>query len=174
MLTRWAIPPCGGSGWHRACPYTVRSHAAEGVQSDVEQPPTVDVHEVAADVHLQHVASFLIVLALLPYMMLQTVYAIVGPPVAYAAIGVGYEGALQHLMGVVEIEMVNDTVAEIGGKHLAPLRLVDDKTGGGLRFVTPLPQFVAKCSKVGLSITLKPLLIRFLPLVPTGIIVSLV
>ncbi len=49
------------------------------------------------------------------------------PSTLDAAVTVLNEGSLEHLMRMVEIEMVDDTVAEMGCEHLTTLGIGDDE-----------------------------------------------
>ena len=84
------------------------------------------MHEVAADVHLQHPAGLLPVLALATDMLFQAVYAVVRAAPLDAGIAVLDEGPFQQLVRIIIIKVVHDAVAEVGGKHLALLRVGDE------------------------------------------------
>ena len=129
---------------------------------------------VALQIHLQHVARHLVVLALAAYVAFQSGDAVVGAAMADAAIRVLYKGALQHLVYVVIIEVMHHTVAKLRGKHFAPLRVGDDEAGRGAGAVAARPQLVAQLLKVRLGMPLEVLLIGFLPLMPAGIEIGLV
>ena len=102
------------------------------------------MHEIPLDVHLQHIARFAIVLALLPDMALQPANAIVCAALLDATVGVSNECALQHFMDIVVIKVVHDAVAELSGKDLPPLGVGDDKASGRARRVCSVPKFIAE------------------------------
>ena len=106
---------------------------------DVEQTVTVDVHEVAPDVHLQHPAGQLPVVALAAEVLLQAVDAVVRAAPLDAGVAVADKGALQRLVRVVEVEMMHDAVSKQRSEDLSLLGVVDDEstwTVGPYRYVT--------------------------------------
>ena len=150
-------------------PHPVRRHAAQLAQCDAEQAAAVDVHEVATDVHLQYVARLRVVLALASYVALQAGDAVVRATVLDAAVRVLDEGALQHHVDVIVVEVVYDAVAELRGEDLAALRVGDDEAGGLAGAVGALPQLVAQCLQLCLGMALEAQLVRLLPLMAAGI-----
>ena len=119
-------------------------HLFQRIETDFQQFTTVDAHEIATDVHFQHEAWIFVALAFFQDMPSQAIDAVVRSPSPDATVTVLDEGALEHLVGVVEIEMVDDTVAEVGGKHLALLGIGDDEALGRQGLVGAVQQVVAK------------------------------
>ena len=109
---------------------------------------TVDVHEVAPDVHLQHPAGQLPVVALAAEVLLQAVDAVVRAAPLDAGVAVADKGALQRLVRVVEVEMMHDAVAKVGGEHFALLRVGDKEALAGPRLVATFPKLVAEFRQV--------------------------
>ena len=107
-------------------------------------------------------------------MTLQSSDAIVCSAFLDATITVGNKSPLQHLVGVVEIEMVHDAVAELRGDYLSHLWVGDDEASGRTGAVSAVPQFVAQLLEILLSVHFKTLLVWFLPLVSPSIDISLV
>jgi len=107
--------------------HLVHRHLSQCAEADVQQFFSVDVHEVAADVHFHDVARAGVVMALAADVLLKSLDAEVCAAALYATVRVVYEGALVQLVGVVVIEMVHYPVAELGGEHLAALGVGDDE-----------------------------------------------
>ena len=97
------------------------------------------MHEIATDVHLQHIAWLAVILALLSDMSFKAANSEMSTTLFDATVTVGDEGALQHLMGVVVVEMVDDAVAELCGKHLPLLWIGNDEAGGRARGICSKP-----------------------------------
>lgn len=130
------------------------------------------MHEIAAYVHLQHVGSFLVVERGLTDMMFEAVDAIVCATALDAAVAVGDEGALEHLVGVVEVEVMHNAVAKVGGKDLAFLRVFDEEAGRWAWFVATFVEFVGKFLEVLMEVGFEFQLVLAETLVTTCVDVS--
>jgi hypothetical protein len=89
-----------------------------------------------------------------------------------AGITIGYKCALENLMGIVKIEVVDYPVSEHGSEHLALLGIVDDEALGRLCPIATGQQIVAKCVEVVLQVSLEFLHIGHLALMAGSILKS--
>ena len=131
----------------------------------LQQLPPPDVHEVAPDVQVQHIAFPLPVPALLAAEARHTPYAVVRAASLDAAVGVLDERPLEQVVRVVEVEMVYDAVPEHGGEYLPPLRVVHDEALRRLGPVAPVVQVVAELLHV-----LPEVLFPFPDVAPGGLV----
>ncbi len=143
----------------------VASHAVQAVEGDVQQPAPVDVREISPDVELEHITGLRPVKALLPDVAFQPADAEMGTAPADAAVGVGDEGALQHLVRVVVIQVMDDPVPELRGEHLPPLRVADDEAGGRPGMIPARHQVMGKTLQIPFKVALESEDIGLAPLV---------
>ena len=144
----------------------VAPHAVQPVEGDVQQFPPVDMGEIPPDVKFEYMAGLRPVKAFLPEVPLQPSDAEMSAAPADAAVGVGDEGALQHLVRVVVIQVMDDPVPELRGKHLPPLRVADDEAGGWQRTITARHQIMGKALQIPPEVALESEDIGLVPLVP--------
>ena len=74
--------------------------------------------------------------------MIRTLDAVMGPPAFAATVAVIDEGFLENRGDMVVNIVMNDPVAEVGGKNLSFDRLVDNEADAGLRLVAPLHNLI--------------------------------
>ncbi len=68
--------------------------------------------------------------------------AVMCATILYATITVGYECALEQLVGVVVIKMMDYAVAEVGGEDFALFGVFDDETFGWRGAVGAVVEFL--------------------------------
>ena len=144
-------------------------HLAEGIETYRQQSFPVDAHEIASDIHLQHEARTGVVAAFFQDVALEPSYAVVRASAFDTAVAVLDEGALEQLVRVVEIKMMHNAVAEMGGKHLAPLGVGDDKAFGGQRLVGAVPQGIAQRFEILFEMKLETMLIGLVAFVAASV-----
>ena len=86
------------------------------------------MHEVTTNIERHGIGFLLPVMRGLAYVLAQMGYAVVGATTLDARITVGNKGPLKKLVGIAEVEMVHDAVAEHGSEHLALLGIGDDES----------------------------------------------
>ena len=103
-------------------------------------------------------------------MLTNSADAVVGATSLYARITVGNEGTLEYLVGVAEIKVMYDAVTECRAKHLALLRVRNNKELRGKCLISARQQIVAKLIQVLGQISLEFLHIRHLVFVAGSIV----
>ncbi len=144
----------------------VDGHAPQRGEADVEQPLTVDVHEVAAYVHLEDEAGARVIATLAAYVLFEAAYAVMRAASRDAGIGVGDESPFVQFAGVVVVEVVDDAVAKVGGEHLAFFRVGDNEAGARTGLVGSVPQFVRERLQVTSEVSFESLYIGFTAFMP--------
>ena len=148
-------------------------HLVNRGKAYLQQALPVDVHEITPDVHLHQITGNGIVLTFFPDMFFKPPYSVMRTASLDAAVAVVDECALIHLMRVVVIKMMHDSVTEVGGKHFTLLGVVDDKTRRWQGLIGAVPQGIAQRFEVFLQMRFKMKLIGLVAFVAAGIIVSL-
>lgn len=115
--------------------HSVQSHTVNRCHTNVEQTAAVDVHKITANVHLHHIAWHSETLTFLADMAFEPPNAVMSAAPLYATVGVVNESALKHFVHIVVVQVVNNAVAEIGGKNLALLGVGDNEAGRRSRLV---------------------------------------
>ena len=130
------------------------------------------MHEISSNVKTHGIALELIVHRLLAYVLLQSFDTVVCAAPFDAGITVGDKGALENLMGVIEIKVVDYPVAEHGSEHLAFFRIVDDEAVRWSWLIASREQIVTKCVEVVLQVSLEFLHIGHLALMAGSVLKS--
>ena len=122
-------------------------------------------------IEIVHVPS--VVAALAADVLLEAVDAVMCAAMEDATIRIGDESPLVQFVSVIVVEMVDDTVTEVGCKHFAFFRFGDNKAGTRTGAIGSLPQFVREYLQVALEFFLESDYVMSAAFVPFGILVSL-
>ena len=128
------------------------------------------MHEIATNVETHGVGRFLPVERCLADMLTDSADTVMSATSFDAAVCVGNEGALKYLVGVAEIKVMYDAVTECRAKHLALLRVRNNKALRGKCLISACQQIVAKLVQILCQICLEFLYIRHLMLVAGSIV----
>ena len=138
----------------------------------VEQELSVDAHEEALDVELQNVGIAGVVVRTAPDEPVDPLYSQVASLADPARVAIEDELVLEEVVDLVDDEVMNDAVAELGGEDLAFHRLVDDESERGAGCVGPCIDLFAQAQEVLLVVNLERGRVRCTSLVPAATLVG--
>lgn len=115
----------------------------------------VDVHEKSLNVKLQDVTVAGIIVRTLPYEPVDPLYSKVCAFARTASVTVVYEMIFKNRVQFVDHQMMNNPVAEIGGKYLTLYGFVYNKGDGFTWLVSAIINFAVKRNKVTFVIHLE-------------------
>lgn len=129
------------------------------------------MHEIAGNIHLQYEARPGIIAGYDGYLVPKPVDSVMGTASFDAGITVCDEPRLKERRDVIVQKMVDHPVAELSGKNLPHLRVVDNETSGRTGMIRPVQDGVPQTDQLALQIPFKSQLIIFTPLMLSGILV---
>lgn len=97
------------------------SHLEDSLMNEGHKDFSVDVHEVALDVHLEDIGWLCVVLRARTDMVVKAVNAVVGATILDAGIGIGNERALEESVQIIEDKVMHNAIAELSSKDLTLL-----------------------------------------------------
>ena len=103
--------------------------------------------------------------------MFEALYAEMCAAALDATVAVMDDCTLEELVSVAVKQVMHNVVAEVGGKYLAHLGVVDDEARGGQRLICPAYQLIPECDKILFETVLKLYLIGLAALVPPRVLV---
>lgn len=152
----------------------MRRHLSQRTDGDIQQPLSVDVHKVAPYVKMQHIAFSLPIKTLLATKVADATDTVMRTTTHNATVGIGDEGALKKFVGIVEVKMMYNTVAELRSKYLALFWVVHNKALARQRAIGAIEKVITQPLHIFSHIGLPFPHIRPLRLVPFGVVECLV
>lgn len=123
---------------------------------------------------MQHIALPLPALALFATEVADAAYTIVRTTAHYAAVGVGNKRALKEFVGVVEIKVMDNAVAELSSKYLALLWIVHYKALAWQGLVCAIKKVITQPFHILFQVAFPRLNIRPIRFVSLRVVESLV
>lgn len=144
-----------GPGGLFSLPYLVGAHLQQRVGGNLQQPLPVDVHEIASDVKFQNIAFLGVVLTFLADMALHPLYTIVRTSALDATVGILNKCALKQLACIVVVQVMNNSVHKLGGKHFPLFRIINDEAFRWLGYIRSVEQGIAEFFQILAKVSLK-------------------
>ncbi len=154
--------------------HAVPRHPVNAFVANTKQTAAVNVHKITANVHLHHIAWNGKALAFLADMAFEPPNAVMSAAPLYATVGVVNESALKHFVHIVVVQVVNNAVAEIGGKNFALLGVGDYEAGRWARHVFARKKFIAEFVEIALKVCFETFLVGLVTLMTASIVVGII
>ena len=155
-----------------AVPGRSSREARERVHKHPVELPPVDIHEIAPNVELEHVALPAKVVRARADVPLQPPDAVKGPHALAAGVAVGDKGALEHRRYIVEQQVMHYPVAEVGGENLALDRDVGNEAHAAPHPIASLVDLAVELDEILLEVHFEAELAISVPLVAPGIVIG--
>jgi hypothetical protein len=118
----------------------------------VEEKPPIDMHEEAPDIQLEDIAILRVVAGATAYATIDSLYAEMGTLSVAAGIAVVDKLLFEERLYFIDEEVMDYTVAEVGGENLPLHRLFHDEVNGSPGEIAPVVDSRVQLDQIRLEV----------------------